>query len=162
MVSMQATAWGQCLWKISSCPLTPVPVLVVVELPSHVQLFATPWTASHQASLSLTNLQSWPKFMSINWWCHPTILSSITLVSFYLQSFPTSGSFPVSWLFASGDQSIEDSASASILPVSMQGWFSLRLTGFRSCSPRNSYAFSSTIQKHQSFGALPSLSALIT
>ena len=64
---MQAAAWGQCLWKISSCPLTPVPILVVVELPSHVQLFATPWTASHQASLSLTNSQSWPKFMSINW-----------------------------------------------------------------------------------------------
>ena len=69
MVSMQATAWAQCLWKISSCPLTPVPVLLVavVQLPSRVQLFATPWTASHQASLSLTISQSWPRFMSIDW-----------------------------------------------------------------------------------------------
>ena len=164
MVSMQATAWAQCLWKISSCPLTPVPVLlvVVVQLLSLIQLFATPRTASHQASLSLIILQSWPRFMSTDWWYHPTVLYSVTRISFCLQSFPASGSFPVSWPFASGDQSIEGSASASILPMSIQGWFSLRLTGFRSCCPRNSCAFSSTIEKHQSFGALPSLSALIT
>ena len=68
MVSMQATAWGQRLWKISSCPLIPVPVLlVVVQLPSRVQLFATPWTVSLQASPSLTISQSWPKFMSVDW-----------------------------------------------------------------------------------------------
>jgi len=172
MVSMQAAAWAQCLWKISSCPLTPVPVLLVavVQLPSRVQLFTTPWTASHQASLSLTISQSWPRFMSIDWWCHPAVLYSVALISFCLQSFPASGSFPMSWPFASGDQSIEGSASASILPMSIQGWFfffpqgwfSLRLTGFRSCCPRNSCAFSNTIQKHQSFSALSSLSALIT
>ena len=62
-------------------------------------------------------------------WCHPTILSSVVPFSSCLQSFPASGSFPVSRLFASGGQSIGASASASVLPVNIQGWFSLRLTG---------------------------------
>ena len=65
-------------------------------------------------------------------WCHPTISSSVTHFSSYLQSFPASGSFPMSWLFASGGQSIGTSASASILPMKIQGWFSLGLTGLLS------------------------------
>ena len=62
-------------------------------------------------------------------WCHPTISSSI-VPFFCLQSFPASGSFPVSWLFISDDQSIGASASASVLPVNIQGWFPLVLTGW--------------------------------
>ena len=61
-------------------------------------------------------------------WCYLTISSSATFFSFYLQSFPASGYFPVSQLFASGGQSIGASASASVLPVNIQGWFSLGLT----------------------------------
>ena len=61
-------------------------------------------------------------------WCHPTISSSVTLFSSCLQPFPASGSSPVSWLFASGGQSIRASASASVLPMNIKGWFPLGLT----------------------------------
>ena len=62
-------------------------------------------------------------------WCHPTISSSVIPSSSYLHSFPASGSFLMSWLFTSGGQSIGASASTSVLPMSIQGWFPLRLTG---------------------------------
>ena len=62
-------------------------------------------------------------------WCHPTILSSVVPFSSCLQSFPASGPFPESQLFASGGQSIGTSASASGLPMNMQGWFPLGLIG---------------------------------
>ena len=62
-------------------------------------------------------------------WCHPSISSSVVLFSSCLQSFPASGCFQMSWLFASVDQSIGASASASVLPMNIQGWFPLKLTG---------------------------------
>ena len=62
-------------------------------------------------------------------WCHPIILSSVTPFSSWPQSFPTSGSFPISWLFASGGQSTGASALASVLPMNIQGWFLLGFTG---------------------------------
>ena len=63
----------------------------------------------------------------LSWWCHPTISSSAARFFFCLQSFPASGSFPVNQLFTSGGQSI--GVSASILPMNIQGWFPLGLTG---------------------------------
>ena len=65
---------------------------------------------------------------SLSWWCYLTISSSAGLFSFCLQSFPASGSFPMSWHFTSGGQSIRTSASASVLPMHIQGWFPLGLT----------------------------------
>ena len=65
---------------------------------------------------------------------HPSVIP----FSSFSQYFPSSGSFPVSWLFASGGQSIRASAAASVLPVNIQGWFPLGLTGLISCSPGNS------------------------
>ena len=65
----------------------------------------------------------------LSWWCHPTISSSVVPFSSCLQSFPASGSFPMSQLFESGGQIIGASASASALPKRIQGWFPLRLTG---------------------------------
>ena len=62
-------------------------------------------------------------------WCHPAISFSVILFSSCLQSFPASGSFPMSRFFTSGGQSIGASASASVLPVNLQGWFPLGLTG---------------------------------
>ena len=62
-------------------------------------------------------------------WCHPTVLSYILPFSYFPQSFPASGSFPMSWLFPSVGQSIGASASASVLPVNIQSWFPLGLTG---------------------------------
>ena len=62
-------------------------------------------------------------------WCHPTISSSVTPFSSCLQSFPASRPFPMSQLFASGGQSIGAWTSASVLPMNIQGWFPLGLTG---------------------------------
>ena len=89
----------------------------------------------------------------LSWWGHPTISSSVTLFSSCPQSFPASGSFPVSQLFASGGQSIGISASASVLPMNIQGWFLLGLTGFISLQSKGfSRVFSSTtVHKHQFF-----------
>ena len=96
---------------------------------------------------------------SSSWWCHPTISSSVIPFFFCLRSFPASGSFPMSWLFASGGQSVGTSASASILPVDIQGWCLLGLTGLISLLSKGlSRVFSSTtIRKHQFFSAQPSL-----
>ena len=90
-------------------------------------------------------------------WCHPTISSSIFPLSSCLQSFPASGSFPMSWLFISCGQNIE--ASTSILPMNIQGWFPLGLTGWiSSLSKGLSRVFSNaTVQKHQFFSTQPSL-----
>ena len=84
--------------------------------------------------------------------CYLTISSSAAPFFFCLQSFPASGSFPVSRLFASGDQNIGASVSASVLPMNIQTWFLLGLTGFNSLqSERLSGVFSNTtIRKHQS------------
>ena len=64
----------------------------------------------------------------LSWRCYPTISCSVTPFSSCPQSFPASGTFPMSWLFASGGQSIEASASASVLPMNSSGWFPLGLT----------------------------------
>ena len=77
-----------------------------VQLLSHVRLFVTPWTAARQASLSITNSQSMLKLMSIELVIPSTISSSVMPFSSCLQSFPASGSFPISQFFASGSQSI--------------------------------------------------------
>ena len=64
-----------------------------------------------------------------SWWCHPTISSSVIPFFFHLQSFPASGFFPMNQFFTSGGQNIGVSASASVLPVNIQDWFPLGLTG---------------------------------
>ena len=123
------------------------------------QLFVTPWTAAHQASLLITKSQSLFKLMSIE-----SVMPSNHLIlccpfSSCPQPFPASGSFPMSCLFASSGQSIGASASASVLPKNIQGWFPLGLTGLISLLSKGLLrAFSSTtIWKHQSFSAQPSL-----
>ena len=92
-------------------------------------------------------------------WHHPTISSSVVLLSSCLQTFPASGSFPMSQLFATGSQSIGASASTSILPMNIQDWFPWGLTGLLSLQSKGlSRVFSNTaVQKHQSFGTQLSL-----
>ena len=99
----------------------------------------------------------YPSSCPLNWWCHPTISSSVALFSSCLQSFPASGSFPMSQLFVSGSQSI--GVSASVFPMSIQGWFPIRLSGLISLQSKGfSRVFSSTtVWKHQFFSAQPSL-----
>ena len=88
---------------------------------------------------------------ALSWWCHPAISSSVIPFSSCPQSFPASGSFPVSQLFTSGGQ--RASASASVLPLSIQGCFPLGLTGLISLQSKElSRVFSNTtVQKHQLF-----------
>jgi len=99
----------------------------------------TPGVYSHSCPLSL--------------WCRPTILSSVVPFSSGLQSFPASGSFPVSQFITSGGQSIGVSASAPVLPVNIQDWFPLGWTGWISLQSEGlSRVFpNTTVQKHQFF-----------
>ena len=92
------------------------------------------------------------------WW-DPTILSSVVPFSFCPQSFPALGSFPTRWLFSSVGRSIGASASASILPMNIQGWFPLGLAALISLQSKGfSRVFSSTtVWIHQFFGTQPSL-----
>ena len=103
------------------------------------------WPAARQASLSITNSPSLLKLMFIKLGCHPTISSSVVPFSFCLQSFPASGSFPMSQFFPSGGQSIGVSASALDLPMNIQDWFPLGWTGWISLQPKGlSRVFSNT------------------
>ena len=94
-----------------------------------------------------------------SWWCHPTISSSAVPFSSFFQSFPASGSFPVSQFFTSRGQSFGGSASASVLPMNVQDWFPLGWTGWISLQSKGLSRVSSntTVQKHQFFGTQLSL-----
>ena len=121
-------------WQADSLPLSHQgrPKVLVqfssVQSLSHVQLFATPWTPARQASLSITNSQIPP--CPSSQWCHPTISSSVIPFSSCPQSFPASGSFQMSQLFASSGQSIGVSAATSVLPMNTQYWSPLGWTGW--------------------------------
>ena len=99
------------------------------------------------------------KSCSLNQWCHPTVSSSVAPFSFCPQFFPASGSFIMSRLLASGGQSIGASASASVLPMNIQGWFPLWLMNLISFQSKGlSRVFSSTtLWKHKFFSSQPSL-----
>ena len=184
-----------------------------VQSLSRVRLFATPWTAAHQDSLSNTNSRSPPRPMSIesmmpsnhlifchtlfrseisrsvmsdslqphesqharppcpsptpgvhsnshpsSRWCHPAISSSVVPISSCPQPFPASGSFQMSQLFAAGGQSIGALASASVLPMNIQGWFPLGLTGFIFLQSRDSQKSSPALlfESINSLASLPS------
>ena len=116
-----------------------------VQLLSCVQFFATPWTTHarppHPSPTTGVYSNSWP----LSQWCHPMISFSVIPFSFCLQSFPASGSFPMSQLFASGGQSIGVSISASVLPMNIQDWFRLGWTGWISLQLKGlSRVFSNT------------------
>ena len=134
-------------------------VLVVVRAASHFPpllfgvwffLCATPWTAAHQASLSFLSPRVCSDSCPLSRWCHPTVSSPIVPLSSCLQSVPASGSFPMSWLFASGGQRIGAPASASVLPMNIQGWFPLV---WSPCNPMDSQESSPT-SRFQSINSL--------
>ena len=120
-----------------------------------VWLFVTPWTAACPASLYFTNSQS---LSNSSQWCHPTISSSVVPFSSCLQSFPASGSFPMSQLFASGGQSIKN-FSFNISPSNEHpGLISFRMDWLDLLAVQGTRVFSkTTIQEHQFFGAQLSL-----
>ena len=145
---MEKTNWIENKVKISS-----------VQSLSHVRLFATPWIAAHQASLSITNSRSLLKLMSIE-----SVMPSSHLIlcwpfSSCPQSLPAWGSFPMSQLFPWGGQSTGVSASASVLPMNTQDWSPSGWTSWISLQSKGlSRVFSNTtVQKHQFFSAHLSL-----
>ena len=129
-----------------------------VQSLSRVWLFATSWTAAHQASLSITNSWSSPKLMCIESGMqsshlilgHPLLLLPPIL--------PASGSFPMSQLFTWGGQSTGVSVLASLLPKITRDWSPLEWTGWISLQSKGLWrVFSNTtVQKHQFFDAQPS------
>ena len=129
-------------------PLVPVITEIVVQSLSRVWLFVTPWTIARQAPLSLTISWSLPKFTSIASRYYSAVSSFAALFSFCPQSFPASGTFPVSQLFASDDQNSRASVQHQLLPTSIQSLNTLRLTGFISFLYKGfSVIFSSTSLK---------------
>ena len=130
-------------------------VISSVQSLSRVRLFATPWIAALQASLSITNFQCLLKLTSIELvmpsnhliLCHPLLPCR--------KSFWASGAFEMSQVFASGGQSIGVSASASVLPMNIRDWSPLGLTDLISLQSKGlSRVFSNTtVQKHQFFGS---------
>ena len=126
-----------------------IPDVVVIQSLSPVQLFMILRTAALQVSLSFTISRSLHKLMSIE-----LVTLSVIPFSSCPQSFLASGSFPLSWFFTLGGLSIGASASASVLPMNIQGWFPLGLTGLISLLSKGlSRVFSSfTVQKHKTMG----------
>ena len=131
-----------------SCFCTHFHSFSSVQLLSHVLLFATPWIAAHQASLSIINSWNLLTLMSIVLVMpSPAISSSVIPFSSLLQSFPASGAFQMSQLFATGGQSIGVSASTSVLPMNIQDWFPLGWTGWISLQSKT---LKSLLQHHSS------------
>ena len=125
---------------------------------SRVRLFATPWIAACQASLSITTPGVHSDSHPLSQWCHPAISSSAVPFSSCPQSLPASESFPMSQLLAWDGQSTGVSSLASFLPKNTQGWSPSEWTGWISVHFKGlSRVFSNiTVQKHQFFGAQPS------
>ena len=129
---------------------------------SIVSDFATPWTAAHQAPLFITSFLSLLKYSCpLSQWYRPAISSSVAPFSSCLQSFPASGSFPMSQFFASDGQSIWAPASAPVLPRNIQGWFSSGMSGLISMLSKGlSRVFSNiTVRMCQFLGTQPYLLA---
>ena len=137
----------------------PLVYISSVQSFNYVWLFATPRTAAHQASLSITNSRSLLKLMSIESVMPSNHLILCRPLSSCLQSFPASGSLQMSKFFTSGGQSIRVSASASVLPMNIQDWFLSGWTGWISLQSKGfSRVFSNTtVQKHQFFSVQLSL-----
>ena len=125
------------------------------QLLSHVRLFVTPWIAAHQASLFITNSRSSLKLMFIK----PVMPFSHLILCYHFFLLPPIPSsitvFPMSQLFAGSGQSIEVSASASVLPMNTQDWSPLQWAGWISLQSKGlSRVFSNTtVQKHPFFSA---------
>ena len=160
-----STEGGKETWKgrrflpmtvhVSEC----LPPLVAVQSLSRVRLFVTPWMQHARPPCPSPTPGVGSNSCPLSRWCHPTISSPVSSFSSCPQSFPSSRSFPMSQLFASGGQSIGVSASTSVLPMNTQDWSPLGWTGWISLqSKRLSRVFSNTtVQKHQFFSAQLSL-----
>ena len=150
---------------VSFCRVSPRSHSLLQSLVSVAQSLSRVWLVAtrglQRVRLPCPPLSPWvcPNSYPLNQWCCPTISSSDVLFSFYLQSFPASGCFQMSELFISGGQSTGVLVSASVLPMNIQDWFPLGMTGWISLQSKGLWrVFSSTtIWKHLFFGTQPSL-----
>ena len=153
------------MWLIFTCAWPEFPGLHEVKIPQSVSQSSCsvmsdslePHGLQHTRLPCLSPTPgAYSNSCPFSWWCHPTISSSAVPFSAHLQSFPTSRSFPMSQFFTSDGQSI--GASASVLPMNIQNWFNLGLTGLILQSKGLSRVFSNTtVQKHQFFDTQLSL-----
>ena len=154
---------GDSIWSSEACPhftldVQPSSIEVVVQSLSCVQLFVTPWTAAHQASLSFTISWNLLRLMPIELMMPSNHLFLFLPLLLLPSILPSISVFSNKSLFTSGGQIVGASASTSALPMNIQGWFPLGWTGLISLlSKRLSSVFlSTTVQKHQFFsGQLP-------
>ena len=140
-----------CTPNADVCTCVQFSCSVVSEQPCGLQHTRLPYPSPAPRSYSNSCLSSR--------WCHPTISSSVVPFSSRLQSFPASGSFPMSQFFTSGGQSIGVSVSASVLPMNIQNWFPWGWTGWISLQSKglSRVCSNSVFQKHQFLGAQLSL-----
>ena len=149
--------------------LVPSNIVTLFLHPCSTQRISWPYSISHFSCLVVSD-SLWPHGLQhtrlpcpsptpragsnscpLSRWWHLTSSSSVVPFSFCLQSFPTSGSFPASQFFASGGQSIEASASMSVLPMNIKDWFHLGWTGLISLQSKglSRVSFNTTVQKYQ-------------
>ena len=162
--------WGKYL--VCLCPYTSLLIgfsLLICKSESsksmHVHVFShsvmsdSLWPHGLYGTLGFPVLYYLPELVPLSQWGHPTTSTSVVPFSSCPQSFPASGSFPVSRLFVSGGQSIGVSALTSVLPMNIQDWFLLGWADWISLQSKGlSRAFPNiTVQKHQFFSTLPSL-----
>ena len=146
------------MWLSLEVELLQMWLVVIVQLLSHVNSLRPHGLEHSRLPCPSPSSRACSNSCPLNQWFHPTISFSVVPFSSHLQSFPALGSFPMSWLFTSGGQSIGTSASASVLPINIQDWFSLELTGLILQSKGLKRVFSNTtVQKHQFFSAQLSL-----
>ena len=146
---------GVSMVQLSYPYVTTGKTISSVQSLSRVQLFATHGLQHARLPCPLPSPKADSSYCPLSLWCHPTISSSVVPFASCLQSFPASGSLPMSHFFASDGQSIGVSASASLLPMNIQDWFPLGWTGWISLQSKGlSRVFSNTtVQKHQFFSA---------
>ena len=161
-ISKVHTKYSQ--WYCISDSIQVLAASVQFSSVSRVRLFATPWIAARQVSLSITNSVVHSNSCPSSQWCHPAILSSVVPFFSCPQSLPASESFPMSQLFTWGGQSTGVSALASVLPMNNQDWSPLEWTGWISLQSKGlSRVFSNTtVQKHQFFSTQLSSSPTLT
>ena len=142
-------------------PILTACIVVIFQSPTYLWLFVILWTDCSMPGLLVPqpSPKVFPSSFPLHQWCCPAISSSDALFSFCHQFFPASATFSMSCLFASDDQNTGVSASASVFPGSIQGWFPLRLTGLMSLLSKglSEVLSSTTVWRHWFFGAPLSL-----
>ena len=146
--------------SIDSLDMRDARIWSFCSAPQSCQLFGALWTAAQHLPCPSPSPRVCSNSCPLNWWCHPTISSSVEPFSSHPQSFPASGSSLCSWLFAfASAQSTRASASSSVLPTNIQGWFHLILASLISLLSKglSRISFGITVGKHQFFSLQPSL-----